>query len=71
MPAGAGRTASRRPAPARGRRLPGARGRNDGPLRLARVLSGVATAGPHRTTGSDRIDRVLTHRLWGTLISRW
>ena len=24
-------------------------------------------AAPYRTTASDRIDRVLTHRLWGTL----
>ena len=34
-----------------------------------RVLSGVATdPRRHRVTPSDRIDQVLTHRLWGTLI---
>lgn len=34
-----------------------------------RVLEGVATEPEqYRTTSSDRIDGVLTHRLWGTLI---
>ncbi|MEN6457387.1 MAG: ferrous iron transport protein B [Thermoguttaceae bacterium] len=34
-----------------------------------RVLDGVVVEPPHyEATHSDRIDRVLTHRLWGTLI---
>jgi ferrous iron transport protein B len=33
------------------------------------VLDGVLTQpSQHKTTASDRIDRVLTHRVWGTLI---
>lgn len=34
-----------------------------------RVLEGVLTEpGRYRTTATDRIDRVLTHRVWGTLV---
>jgi ferrous iron transport protein B len=34
-----------------------------------RVLDGVITQpSRHKTTTSDRIDRVLTHRVWGTLV---
>ena len=34
-----------------------------------KTLEGIVTEpARHRTTGSDRIDRVVTHRLWGSLI---
>ncbi len=36
---------------------------------VGRVLEGVVTRpGEHRVTATDRIDRVLTHKFWGTLI---
>ena len=57
--------------PAGGRRLPGAGRRDLGPLRLGPPRARAAWP-PSRavtaTTASDRIDRVLTHRLWGTLV---
>ena len=39
------------------------------PLGSAEVLDGVVTEpGRYKTTATDRIDRVLTHRVWGTLV---
>jgi ferrous iron transport protein B len=35
---------------------------------VAGILSGVIERTPRKETLSDRVDRVLTHRLWGTLV---
>ena len=65
------RRSAARAAAGRGR-LPGARGR--GPRR-ATAGSAQATAGcvqrpgQRPVTWTDRLDRVLTHRVWGTLSS--
>ncbi len=57
--------------PAGGRRLSGAGRRDLGPLRLGPPRARAAwppSPAAIATTATDRIDRVLTHRLWGTLI---
>ena len=68
-PTGVGPTGIEAARAAAGRRLPVPAVETPPATPGRRVLEGVLIEpAEHKTTATDRIDRVLTHRVWGTLV---